>query len=66
MKIDFEYLYSIGTFIKLPDLNVKLLFCICISIYFSIIRIRKFVIKCKFITAVTQVHVIVIRNDYNS
>ena len=40
IKIGFEYLYLIGTFIKLSHLNVKLLFSICIFIYLSIIRIR--------------------------
>ena len=33
-KIGFEYLYLIGTSIKLSHLNVKLLFSICFSIYF--------------------------------
>ena len=47
---DFEYLYSVGGFIKLSHLNVKLLFSICISIYFGIIRIiMKYVIKYKII-----------------
>ena len=43
---DFEYLYSVGRFIKLSHLYVKLLFSICISIYFSNINIIwKYVIK---------------------
>ena len=41
MKIGFEYLYLKGTYILLSPL----LFSICISMYFSIIRIRKYVIK---------------------
>ena len=56
INIDFECLYSIGTFVKLSHLNVKLLFSICISIYFSITRIRKYVIKRFFITSVPQVN----------
>ena len=45
IKIGFEYSYFIGTFIKLSHLNVKLLFSICISIHFKIIRIRKYMIN---------------------
>ena len=60
IKIGFEFLYLILTFIKLINLNVKLLFSICISLYFSIIRIRKYVIKRVFITSVTQVNALVI------
>ena len=39
---------------------MKLLFSSGISIYFSIIRIRKYVIKRFFITSVTQIHVVAI------
>ena len=39
-----EYLYLIGTFISLSQLKVKLLFSICITIYFGIIDIGKYVI----------------------
>ena len=45
-----------GTFMKLSNLIVKLVFSNCISIYFSIIRVRINVIKRLFITTVTQVH----------
>ena len=44
----------------------ELLFSICISIYFSIIDIRKYVIERLYITSVTQVHGLVISNAYNN
>ena len=62
----FEYLYLTGISIKLSLLNVELLFSICISIYFNIICMRKYVIKRLLITSVTQVHGLIINNDYNS
>ena len=58
----FEYLYLIGTF----NSNAKLLFSICISTYFSIIHITKYLIKILLITSVTQVYGLVISYDYNS
>ena len=45
MRVSFEYLRLTGTFIKLSCLIVMQLFSICISFYFSIIRIRKYVEK---------------------
>ena len=55
-----------GIFIKLSHLNVNYFFSICMSIYFNIIDIRKYVIKRLYITSVTQVHGLVSSNDYNS
>ena len=65
MKISFEFL-TFRTFVKLSRLNVKLLFSICSSIYFSIISTKKYEINRLFISSVTQVHVLIISNDYNS
>ena len=62
--IVFEHLFLIGIFIKWCH-KCELLFSICMSIYFSIIDIRKYVIKRLYITSVTQVHGLVISNDYN-
>ena len=44
IKIGFEYIYLIGIFFKMSHLNVKQLFYISISIYFSIIHIKKYVL----------------------
>ena len=41
-KVSSKYLHLTGTFIKVSCLNMKLLFSIYISIYFSIRRIRKY------------------------
>ena len=43
----------------------ELLFSICMSIYFSSIGIRKYVIKRLYIASVTQVNGLVISNDFN-
>ena len=52
-------IYQIVTF------KCELLFFICISIYFSIKGIRKYVIKRLYITYVAQVNDLVSSNDYN-
>ena len=44
-SVSSQALNLIWTFIKLSYLNVNVLFSLCISIYFSIIRISKYVIK---------------------
>ena len=66
IKINFDYLYFIGIFIKLSHLNdSELLFSICMFICSSIKGIKKYLIKKRlYITSVTHVHGLVISNDY--
>ena len=55
--IDIVYKDALDEFIKMPRLNVTLLFLVFFSIHFSITRIRKYVRKKSlFITIVTNVH----------
>ena len=42
------------------------MFSICISIYFSIIGIRKYVIIILYVTSVALVHRLFISNEYKS
>ena len=46
---EFEYLHLTGIFINVSRLDVTLSFSICVSMYFSIIGIRKYVGKNPFI-----------------